>query len=631
MKTMRKFLAFLMTMVLCVTMLAIPAFASSLSQDGLNIALTTDKETYVKYDEIVATLTVENTNEFAVTDVSLQDFIPEGYKLAADSEAVMQVETLGAGETTVLTAKFIADIPTTEEPTTEEPATEEPTTKKAVTDNPRTGDTANTAMRALLFIISGAGAAVLFIIGLKNKKAQKALSLALCIAVAGTTIGGIAVKVSATEAERKTVPMETIVTVDGVDLAIKAEVKYTLPVIDEDTVIGKVCKASDRITPVENATVSFYKNGELCKTVATDAEGAYILALADGDYTVEVTAEGYLPFNAGATVAVSNETVYLETFFLIEESEDETGIASGKIIDAFTGSGLSGVELKIYNGWGGTTGEVIDTITTNADGAYSVSLPLGNYTMRATKSGYIAINVNIVVKSGETPNQNGTMSPVVAEGEYRIVLTWGENPHDLDSHVQGQYSDGSTFHTYFSRKTANEGDITVCELDVDDRESYGPETITLKPTSSAPYYYYVYNYSGTGSFAASGAQVKVYRGETLVATYNAPTNQGNGRYWNIFAIVDGEIVVNNTITSSANLTYANGSVPETVLENTEAVTEETSAEEITVEETSAEETVTEETTVEETTAEETTIIEETTIEETTAEEVVAETEFISEE
>lgn len=82
------------------------------------------------------------------------------------------------------------------------------------------------------------------------------------------------------------------------------------------------------------------------------------------------------------------------------------------------------------------------------------------------------------------------------------------------------------------------------------------ETITLNPTSTKPYYYYVYRYAGSGSISTSEAQVKVYSGSNLIATYNAPTDQGSDDYWNVFAIVDGQFIMRNTITSSSETNYA---------------------------------------------------------------------------
>ena len=96
----------------------------------------------------------------------------------------------------------------------------------------------------------------------------------------------------------------------------------------------------------------------------------------------------------------------------------------------------------------------------------------------------------------------------------------------------------------------------MCNLDLDDTTSYGPETITLNTNNSAPYYYYVHRYAGDGTVSSSGAQIRVYHGADMVRTFNVPTGQGNGDYWNVFAVVNGQIVVRNTITDGADIGYA---------------------------------------------------------------------------
>ena len=111
-------------------------------------------------------------------------------------------------------------------------------------------------------------------------------------------------------------------------------------------------------------------------------------------------------------------------------------------------------------------------------------------------------------------------------------------------------------HVYYSHKSQYDGDVEVCNLDIDDTSSYGPETITLRPTTDKPYYYYVYRYAGSGSVSSSGAQIKVYKGEQLENTFNVPSGQGTEDYWNVFAIKDGEVIVKDTITSGADTSYA---------------------------------------------------------------------------
>ena len=318
---------------------------------------------------------------------------------------------------------------------------------------------------------------------------------------------------------------------------------------------GKICQAANRSTPIANAEIIIEKDGRYVRTYS-QADGSYKITLKPGTYLVTISAPGYIDFQAYATV-VADERTYMETFLLVEGSEDETGIASGVITDALTGSGIEGVTLSARNGWNNTEGDVLGTAVTDSSGNYSISLPLGNYTLQAVKEGYISDSFNIIVQRGETKYQNGTLTPIGQGDSYRIVLTWGENPSDLDSHVVGTLSNGNTFHVYYSDKSQFDGDLEVCNLDVDDTTSYGPETITLNVNTDKPYYYYIYRYAGSGTVASSEAQIRVYKGETPIAVYNVPTDQGSGDYWNVFAIKSGQIIVKNTITSSADISYAN--------------------------------------------------------------------------
>ena len=313
------------------------------------------------------------------------------------------------------------------------------------------------------------------------------------------------------------------------------------------------------MTPVSDASITVYKgrSNEPITTVGVDASGNYNIKLPEYDsYRIEISAPGYIPFSSFAKV-VAKTCTYTETFLMVEGAEGMTGTATGTISDALTGRGVGGVGLIIRKGWNNHSyGDVVDSAITDANGAYSVTLPLGNYTLCTYKEGYIAGMVNIVVQEGTTGSQNGTITPVISGDSYRIVLTWGENPRDLDSHVEGPLSNGSGFHVYYSHKSQYDGDIEVCNLDVDDTTSYGPETITLNPVASGTYYYYIYRYAGSGTVASSGAKITVYQGENEVAVFNVPTDQGGGDYWNVFAIKDGQLIIQNTITSSKDVSYA---------------------------------------------------------------------------
>ncbi len=331
------------------------------------------------------------------------------------------------------------------------------------------------------------------------------------------------------------------------------------------TLSGKICSASDRSYPIQDAKIKVYQGDTYFSSAKSDSSGNYSIRLPAGDYRVEITASGYLTFIAYANVS-ANYNTYMETFLLVEGTEGEIGTASGTVTNAVSGSGLSGVSLTVRSGWNNTShGDVITTATTDSSGKYSLSLPLGNYTVLTSLNGFVSSSFNIIVKEGSTPNQNGTMSPIVSGDTYRIVLTWGENPSDLDSHVVGILSSGDPFHVYYGHKSEYDNGIEVCNLDVDDTTSYGPETITLNTVTESPYYYYIYRYAGSGTVGSSDASIKVYKGEELKYVFFVPTDQGDGDYWNVFAVVNGKLVIRNTISSSADVSYAGVTNPQSLI------------------------------------------------------------------
>lgn len=335
-----------------------------------------------------------------------------------------------------------------------------------------------------------------------------------------------------------------------------AEIELTKRV---GTLEGKICKASDRTTPVTSAEINAYS--PLRSEDATpDSNGNYSMELPANRYYVTVKADGYIPFKAYAVVK-ENQTEYMQTFLMVEGEETDVGSAQGMITNALNGAGLGDVTLDVRAGWNNEDeGEILTTVTTDDYGAYLVTLPIGNYTLCASKDGFAPTMINIIVQKTNSGNQDGTMTPVLSGDNYRIVLRWGENPRDLDSHVVGSLSNGNSFHVYYSHKSQYDGETEVCNLDYDDTTSFGPETITLNATTNKPYYYYIYRYAGSGTVASSGAYIKVYQGENEIATFNVPTNLGSGDYWNVFAIVDGELVVRNTMTNSAETSYANSNI-----------------------------------------------------------------------
>jgi hypothetical protein len=143
------------------------------------------------------------------------------------------------------------------------------------------------------------------------------------------------------------------------------------------------------------------------------------------------------------------------------------------------------------------------------------------------KSGYS----NLVAKC-PCKGMTYAISPVMQSLDgMRVVLSWGRQPADLDSHIVYPGN-----HIYFSEKQGEDA-----HLDVDDTDSYGPETITLqKKRFGDTYVYAVHDFSHSGNpstnaLSSSQAKVFVYVGQSLVRTYYMPQGQ-RGNLWTVFRI-----------------------------------------------------------------------------------------------
>ena len=207
------------------------------------------------------------------------------------------------------------------------------------------------------------------------------------------------------------------------------------------------------------------------------------------------------------------------------------GDIDGNIIDATDNTiDVDGVSLTLYAGINQSAGTAADTAITAADGTFSFSgVAPGTYTLHATRVDYNDDMFPVVSIGGTLMTYPDlTMSPTLAAGEIRIVMSWGERPSDLDSHLYTPAIDGTEYHIYYP--SSNRGSLTgnpYAYLDVDDVDSYGPETVTIARSFDGEYNYVVHNYAAevygeSTSISDSGCVVKVYDSTGLIATYYAP-------------------------------------------------------------------------------------------------------------
>ena len=249
------------------------------------------------------------------------------------------------------------------------------------------------------------------------------------------------------------------------------------------------------------------------------------------------------------SIQMNSQTLgeYQTAVYMIPATESDVSI---QIDDALNyneyGNGMalvSGADYVIRKGIDNLTGEVVASGTTDSYGYLYAHLPTGMYTVQISKTGYDQAYFTLVVRSYNNDIQFH-LSPKLAEGEMRIVLTWSDYPNDLDSHLFTPYCTAAEHICYYHRE-----DEKWNSLDVDITSGYGPETVTISNLErNGLYKYYVADYTNcvqgyydSYAMSFSNASVHVYTHDGLVAEFNVPTNK-EGVIWEVFEIRNGVII-----------------------------------------------------------------------------------------
>lgn len=310
--------------------------------------------------------------------------------------------------------------------------------------------------------------------------------------------------------------------------------------VSEVVLAGKVIDNIKK-TGISDATVKIFKgnnvNGELLAELKTDSSGAYS--------TVVAGEEKYYIFVEKNNYTSKGEEIYVfatksKTTKDIEIAEAGAKIVSGKVIDAATGQGISGARVKVY-----VAESYVGDAITNSTGEYSINVEgAESYKLVVSADGYIENQISFDWdNSSMEMNIDIPLSSVLADEQIRIVLTWGENPKDLDSYLSGTSSTGKTVNiNYTSQVSMDAAGNTIAELDLDDIDGFGPETTTIYDIYGS-YEFIVRDYNRTGTMSSTEAQVKVYKGSMLLNTINVPSDVVDN--WDVLRIENGEVYITN--------------------------------------------------------------------------------------
>lgn len=314
-------------------------------------------------------------------------------------------------------------------------------------------------------------------------------------------------------------------------------------VIDEDT------------NAVDAVAITLYSEDLKDKLyeATTDSFGEYKINVpATGEvYSIVLSKSGYTETTVYRVTTANDQIDTFQEIVNLVHDVDYTYEVTLALCDAFNQEygemvRLDYAEVYFRKGINNREGEIYKSIQADGYGNVVADLEPGSYTIEVGRSDYATSYHTIVAKEGISYLQINT-SPILGENEVRIVLTWNQYPYDLDSHLFTPYdktSQDTTYHIWYG----NRSDANANNLDVDQTEGYGPETMTINNLTNGLYKYYVVDYTdcskGTPDsreMSYSSACVSVYTKEGLVQTFYVPTNL-SGSIWEVFEIRNKKIV-----------------------------------------------------------------------------------------
>lgn len=325
------------------------------------------------------------------------------------------------------------------------------------------------------------------------------------------------------------------------------------------TIYGYVYDDMNQPLPNVNVNLKMEEQDQSLCDFRTDEEGKYAINVPSRkkSYTLEFSSNGLRKQNMyGMSMDATQTNTYGETVYL---TKDDGQLYHNTILfyDAavkYNSTQMMAVDsgqVNIREGINNRSGEILMTAEFR-NGYTEVELAAGMYTLEVNSSNYTRTFCNIFVSPNGENRHEIYASGQLKSDEIRIVLTWGAAPQDLDSHLflpydgsAGRGADGTAYHIAYYNKRIADGSA---ELDVDDTDGYGPETITISKLKKGYYKYYVTDYRACGNgdyksreMSRSSAAVRVYNQNGLMQSFYVPSNR-QGVIWEVFEIRNGAVV-----------------------------------------------------------------------------------------
>lgn len=261
------------------------------SQDGLKATLTTDKDVYSVGDTVKVDVTIENTNSYALENVSYKAILPTGLVASKDSVLEKTFTKIEAGtkETISVTTTAVKD-----------------------SSSIKTGD----LNKSVSFIVMALAAAV--IASVTYKKNRKAGNLFMC-AVSLVVLAGLVTMLSAqTSAATKSFTLEKTVKVGNNDQKITATIYYEGQQ-ESTTITSSATTVGNQSTEVQTTTVAATtKADETTSVTETDDQQD---TTAEESTSAEEPTTVQEPTTMQESTTVQEETTVQET--TVQETKQE--------------------------------------------------------------------------------------------------------------------------------------------------------------------------------------------------------------------------------------------------------------------------------------------------------------------
>jgi len=280
-------------------------------------------------------------------------------------------------------------------------------------------------------------------------------------------------------------------------------------------------------------------------TVGTLIETAYIESIRAHYYALGYSHDDIFIQTSTVNAGSFGGAACVQRFFSLEPKNEpssepqQTGNITMSIKNATNGYGVTGARISINPGTGSP-----DYFYSNSSGnVNATNIIPGEHIITVEHDDYQSRFINnVIVNSNQTTNSGDiTINPLGYSGSDRVrfVLTWGQNPSDLDIHLW--YVDGTNDEHFYYGHQGNEDIFPYVELDVDDVSSYGPETMTVSQlTPNSTYIVAVHEYSSSSYLPTSGAAIDVFSDtQGQISHCPVPSGSVGNRWWWYVLSMDG--------------------------------------------------------------------------------------------